>query len=307
MAKKSTETKSVFKSGFVTLIGRTNTGKSTLLNALIGSKITIVSPVPQTTRYLVRGILNLPHAQVVFIDTPGISLVKKGFGSAMNARARSAVEGVDVIYYVADVQRPPQEEEKNIMRFLGSRNQIPVIMALNKMDRGPGFMNEYMELWKEYGKNSTIIKYFIPLSALIKKNLNELVDATVELLPCGERFYPEGTTTDFPLELRAADIVREKFFQRVVQEVPYSIAVVTESVEDKPGIVVIQTTIYVNSLSQKKIVIGARGDLIKEVSIAARQEIEKVVNKKVYLELWVKVEEDWQSSQRILREIGCEE
>jgi len=304
---KNKKSRSVFRSGFVTLIGRTNTGKSTLLNALIGSKITIVSSVPQTTRYLIRGILDLPQAQVVFIDTPGISLVKKGFGSAMNARARSAVEGVDLIYYVVDVQRPPQEEERNIMRFLSAGNQIPVVMVLNKMDRGSRFMQEYMAFWKEHGQDSPVIKYFIPLSALTRKNLDELIAATVEILPRGERFYPEGTTTDFPLELRVADIVREKFFQRVVQEVPYSIAVVTESVEDKPGITVIQATIYVNSLSQKKIVIGARGDLIKEVSIASRQEIERIVNKKVYLELWVKVAEEWQSSQRILREMGCEE
>jgi GTP-binding protein Era len=291
----------------VTLIGRTNTGKSTLLNALIGRKVTIVSSIAQTTRYLVRGILDLPGAQIVFVDTPGISLVKKGFGSKMNARARSAVEGVDLIYYLADVQRPPQEEEKNILRFLGRESRIPVIMILNKMDRGTGYLDEYLRLVKEDAEASRTIKYYIPLSALTRKNLDELIQATLRLLPGGERFYPEGTTTDFPLEFRIADIVREKFFQRVTQEIPYAIAVVTENIEDKGSVIYVQVSIYVNSLSQKKIVIGSKGGLIKAVSVASREEIEPFLGKKVFLDLWVKVMADWQDSPRILRETGYEE
>lgn len=294
------------KSGFVSLLGRPNTGKSTLINTLIGEKVAIVSSIPQTTRHSVRGILHLPDAQIVFVDTPGMSLIKKGFSRALNKRARVSVSGVDVLYYVVDIHRQPQEEESAVMEFIRASG-LPTIMVLNKMDKGKGFADEYITQWQKVSGDSGAIKYFIPVSALQKTNLDALLRATIDLLPLGPRLYPEEMKTDFPVELRVAELVREKFFQRVREEIPHSLAVVTEEFLDKKAGVFIQATIYVNTYSQKKIVIGSGGSVIKEAGTEARKELENILKKKVILKLWVKVAADWQSNPRILKEIGFEE
>jgi len=307
MAKKKTEPEiQESKSGFVSLLGRPNTGKSTLVNALVGEKVAIVSSIPQTTRHSVRGILHLSDAQIVFVDTPGMSLIKKGFSRAMNKRARVAVSGVDVLYYVVDIQRPPQEEELAVMEFIRA-SRLPTIMVLNKMDKGKGSADEYITQWQKLAGDNGSIKYFIPVSALQKTNLDSLLRATIELLPLGPRLYPSEMKTDFPVALRAAEIVREKFFQRVREEIPHSLAVVTEDLVDKKSAVFIQATIYVNTFSQKKIVIGSGGAVIKEAGTEARKELEQILQEKVVLKLWVKVVPNWQSNPRILKEIGFEE
>lgn len=293
-----------FKAGFVALIGRPNVGKSTLLNAFLGSKISIVSSVPQTTRHQIRGIAHLKGAQIVFVDTPGIHRFRHKLANHLNTLARRSIEDTEVILYVVDVTRRVGPEEHKVMMAL-VRQKMPIIMVLNKIDKGKKYVNEYIETWKEIvGKREDPITYYIPVSAQNKTNLEDLTEAIVSLLPEGPPFYDPQTTTDFPLSLRTADIIREKIFEELSEELPHSIAVEVEEIEDKEKIICVFAAIYVNRDSQKQIVIGKKGAFIKKVGIAARTEIEGVMGKKVYLQLHVRVLKDWQSKPRILQELG---
>ncbi|MFA5271162.1 MAG: GTPase Era [Candidatus Omnitrophota bacterium] len=361
-----------FKSGFVAIIGRPNAGKSTMLNALLGSKISIVSPIPQTTRHRIKGILNLKNAQVVFVDTPGIHSFKDSLASQLNTVARQSIEGCDLLIYVADTSRAFGKEESDIMYFL-SKQSIKIIMVLNKIDLGKKFMGEYMECWQRILKERNIekdpITYYSPISAKTGQNIAELRDTIVESLPEQVPFYDKETSTDFPLKFRVADIVREKLFLVLKNELPHSLAVEVEAIKDmegkikekdikrtdigflkeiaekdpeedkqdaagpqdeeaeeeeterdpsdllfalsvpkgqlkKAGFIYIKVNIYVNRASQKKIVVGVGGKLLKEIGSTARQEIETIFGKKVYLQLWVQVLADWQNKPRILKELG---
>jgi len=299
-----------FKSGFISIIGRPNVGKSTLLNALIGSKVSIVSEIPQTTRFQVRGILNMENAQIVFVDTPGIHSFKKSFIQHLNTVAKKSIEGIEGILYVVDVSREPGDEEEDIMRFVASAG-LPTIMAFNKIDTGGENEEDYRKLWqtvlKETQKPDPVKKY-IRISALKGENLDELKEALLDLLPAGHPYYEKDTLTDFPLKFRISDIIREKLFYFLKKELPHSVAVEIETIEDRSenekGLIYISAIIYVNRDSQKKIIIGKGGQLLKKVGSLAREELEQIFNKKVYLELFVKVVKDWQKSPRILRELG---
>ncbi len=301
--------KQAFRSGFVAIVGRPNVGKSTLLNALLGKKISIVSSVPQTTRHQIRGILNLPRAQVVFVDTPGIHSYKKKLVTHLNVIAKKSVEGIEILLYLVDVTRPIGREEQNLMRFV-AHSRCPVVMALNKIDRGPGTLNEYIQAWQQFISREDIpdpVRYYLPVSAVTGKNLDQLVEVLVELLPEQPPFYGQEDDTDFPLTFRVADCVREKLFLKLKEELPHSVAVEVEEIEDKEKVKVVYVTIYVNRISQKKIIIGDKGRLIKEIGSEARPELEQLFNKKVYLDIKVKVVSDWQNKPRILQELGYTE
>lgn len=332
-----------FKSGFVAILGRPNVGKSTILNALIGNKISIISPVPQTTRHQIKGILNLKDGQAVFVDTPGIHSFKDNLATQLNTIAKQSVEGCDLILYVVDVSRNLGKEEAQIMDFL-TRQKIKIIMVLNKMDLGEQFSGSYIETWKKHietknVKSDPIISY-LPLSAKTGKNMEMLRDLIIDNLPNQAPFYDTHTLTDFPLKFRLADIVREKLFLNLKAELPHSLAVEVAEIKDrenekqkedseeeigddsmsyddfmaslaqpaKTGVLkcpmYIKVNIYVNRTSQKKIVIGEKGKLIKEIGIQSRLEMETLLNKRVYLDIKVEVLADWQNKPRILQELG---
>lgn len=298
----------VFKSGFVAIIGRPNVGKSTLINSLLDSKVSIVSKIPQTTRHLVRGILNLDDAQIVFVDSPGIHSFKDNLSQQLNVVAKKALLDIELILYVVDVTRAVGSEEERIIEDLLCQKKTKIVMVFNKIDISTKFINDYLNLWREKFEEKDLKEdptiCCIPLSAKTGRNLSKLIEAIKENLPLQPPFYDRETVTDFPLKFRVADIIREKLFLKLKEELPHSLAVELIDVEDKDKVTHISANIYVNRVSQKKIIIGKGGALIREIGIMSRRELEGVFNKKVYLELWVKVIADWQKKTRILKELG---
>ncbi len=297
-------------SGFVVMVGRPNVGKSTLINSLVNTKVSIVSKIPQTTRHLVRGILNLDDAQIVFVDSPGIHSFKERLAQHLNVLARKSTVDAELILYVVDVTRLPGLEEERIMEYLLSQRKLTIIMVFNKVDLGKRCVNDYMDLWKkkvkDAGKSRDPMIYYMPVSARTGKNLDVLIKVIKENLPKQFPFYDRDCVTDFPDKFRVADIIREKLCWGLKQEMPHSLAVDVVEIEDKGSLVYVGAYIYVIRTSQKKIIIGKRGIFIKNIGEMSRKEIEGIFGKKVYLDLWVKVMADWQKKARILKELGYE-
>jgi GTP-binding protein Era len=295
-----------FKSGFITILGRPNVGKSTLLNSLLGEKISIVSPVPQTTRFQLKGVLNSEEAQLVFVDTPGIHLFKEKFSYHLNKLSLASLREIDLILYIVDVSRPPAQEENKIVDIV-VRQKNKVIMVLNKNDLGKKYLNNYIELWQKKIENIQTpdpLIYYIPVSAKTGRNIEKLKNVLLELTPKGHPFYDKDTPTDFPAKYRAADIIREKLFLKTKQEIPHSIAVEVKEIEEKERSIYCLAHIYIQRDSQKKIIIGKKGNMLKEVGRESRLDLENIYKKKVYLDLWVKTEKDWQNNRRILQDLG---
>jgi len=296
--------------GFVTLMGRPNVGKSTLINTLLREKVSIVSSVPQTTRFRIRGILTTDSFQIVFVDTPGLHLFKDSLASYLNNIAKKGIEDTDVILYLVDVTRSVGKEELEIMKFLLECSCSPIIMGLNKIDLGYDFLNQYIKIWEELveeNKKVNPVKFYIPISAKTGKNLDRLINTLVDFLPQQEfLFYPQKETTDFPLSFRISEVIREKLLHSLKEELPHQCAVVVDEVREKEKITYIHAYIYVNRVSQKKIIIGKDASFIKKIGIQARTDLENLLKKKVYLELDVKVIKDWQKKIRILKELGYE-
>ncbi|OQX82037.1 MAG: GTPase Era [Candidatus Omnitrophica bacterium 4484_70.1] len=296
--------------GFVTLMGRPNVGKSTLINTLLREKVSIVSSVPQTTRFRIRGILTTDSFQIVFVDTPGLHLFKDSLASYLNNIAKKGIEDTDVILYLVDVTRSVGKEEMEIMKFLLKCSCSPIIMGLNKIDLGYDFLNQYIKIWEELveeNKKVNPVKFYIPISAKTGKNLDRLINTLVDFLPQQEfLFYPQKETTDFPLNFRISEVIREKLLYSLKEEIPHQCAVVVDEVREKEKITYIHAYIYVNRVSQKKIIIGKDASFIKKIGVEARADLESLLRKKVYLELEVKVIKDWQKKIRILKELGYE-
>jgi GTP-binding protein Era len=249
----------------------------------------------------------MENAQVVFVDTPGMHLVKKELVCTLNEVAKSSLADVELILYMVDVSRRVGEEELSIMRYLlNPRNKI--IMVFNKIDLGSKYLSHYMETWQQLLKKKGLLEdpvcYYIPVSAVTQKNLDKLKQSILASLPEQPAFYEPGTVTDFPLKFRIADIIREKLFLHLKEELPHNVAVVIDEMRDKKDIFRLKATIHVNSASQKAIVIGRGGEFIKNTGIAARRDLESILGKQVYLELKVDALKDWQKSPRILRELG---
>jgi len=265
-----------FKSGFVTILGRPNAGKSTLLNALIDNKVSIISPIPQTTRHQIKGILNLENAQIVFVDTPGIHSFEDKLAAHLNTVAKRAIEGCDLIIYVVDMSRRPGKEEQELMRII-SNQKIKTIMVLNKIDLGLKHFNAYIDLWTQRvkGKKNPLV-YYIPLSAKTGQDVDKLRDALIDNLPEAHPYYETNSLTDFPIKFRVADIIREKLFLQLNRELPHSIAVEIEEINNKKKIVSIRAIIYVKRNSQKRIVIGKSGEVLKEVGWNKKKAAEKL-------------------------------
>ncbi|PMP97987.1 MAG: GTPase Era, partial [Thermodesulfobacterium geofontis] len=268
------------RSGFVGIIGLPNVGKSTLLNQLLGTKVSIVSPKPQTTRFNIRGILTKNNFQIVFVDTPGIHEAKDLFNQMMVKEALNALQEVDIILWVMDVTHRIPEEER-ILDLIKSANK-PTILALNKID-----LIKKQELLPiiDYFSKLHDFKAIVPVSALKNDGLDRLLDEIVKLLPEGPFYYNPNQVTDLPLSLLIAEIIREKIFMHTYQEVPYSTAVKVEEIREdlEKNLLYIQATIFIERDSQKGIIIGKGGRMLKKIGTLAREELEFLLGKKIYL------------------------
>ncbi|MFY9493778.1 MAG: GTPase Era [Limnochordia bacterium] len=292
-----------YKSGFAAVVGRPNVGKSTLLNALLGFKVSIVSNKPQTTRNTVQCVLTRPHAQVVFLDTPGLHKPLHKLGEYIVKSAFRALEDIDVVIWLVEMGSWTAADE-HILRELAPVEQ-PVILAVNKMDRiDPA---EYDAFLREVAAKRDFAAV-IPISAQEGTNLDQLEEAIIERLEDGPQYYPEDWVTDQPERILVAEFIREELLVRTEEEIPHSIAVDVDQIEEdeERNLIRIRATIYVERDSQKGIVIGKGGRMLKEVGISAREQIERLLNTQVYLDLWVKVKKDWRNKPGALREFGYE-
>lgn len=288
------------KSGFVNIVGKPNAGKSTLMNALIGERLSIITPKAQTTRHRILGILNTDEFQIVFSDTPGIVDPAYKLHYNMMKFVRVALSDADVVLYIADIGEPAQHNEftEKIAKM-----ECPVVLALNKIDTAdmPKVMAK-VEEWKAIIPNAEVLA----ISALEKAGTDGLLKHLVSLLPEGEPYYAKDALTDRTERFFVSEIIREKIFLNYQQEIPYSCEVEIESYDESPTIVRIKAVIVVERESQKGIVIGHQGKMLKKVGTAARIAIEEFIGQKVFLELLVKIGEDWRNNERFLKQHGYE-
>lgn len=293
------------KCGFVTLAGRANVGKSMLINAIVGHKVSIVSKVPQTTRLRLRAVLNEDRGQIVFVDRPGFYLAKEKIAKILSRTACDIKEDADVIIYVVDLQRAPGREEKEIAQVIKTIDK-PAILVLNKRDLGEGYASDYIEFWKKIPpQGEGNVKYYLPVSALEKKGIVELVNLLFELLPQQPLFYPRDLVADLPEKLAVSEIIREKIFILVREEIPHCVAVLTEDIIHRSsGLVYISAAIFVQRCGQKAIIIGKKADNLKKIGRLSRIELEELFKKKVYLDISVKVKADWPQDMQFLKQLG---
>lgn len=292
-----------YRSGFVAMMGKPNVGKSTLINALMGQKIAAVSPRPQTTRKRQLGILSLENAQIIFIDTPGIHLARHKLGEYMNQEAIDTLEECDLILFMVDASQPPGEEDRIITNSINEiKNLPPVIMLLNKIDRvDDGEIDEVQAKFLSLRPQS----HLILISATRGDNLDKLLKKIIENLPEGPSFYPQEQITDLYEREVAADLIREASLVILRDEVPHSIAVrIDQFTERGDHGAYIEATIFVERESQKGIVIGKGGKMLKRIGTAARLEIEAMSGRKIFLQLRVKVRKNWRNDKNVLRWFG---
>jgi GTP-binding protein Era len=298
------ETNTSFKSGYASIIGAPNVGKSTLLNAIIGEKISITSPKPQTTRNRIAGIYNDERCQIIFVDTPGIHESKDLFNEILVSTALAATNDVDVLCFMVEPVNPPGKLDQYILEKVIRQTTTPVILVINKIDTVPN-KNVLLPIIDFY-RNQHDFHAIIPVSALLGDGVRELVDAIVEILPEGPRYFPEDHITDLSERFIVAELIREQIFHLTHDEVPYSVHVSIERFKDDPekNITIIDATIHVEKDSQKGIIIGKGGRMLKEIGRLSRMSIEKFLGRKVYLQLYVRVQEKWRRNRRVLAEWG---
>ena len=291
------------KSGFVSFVGRPNAGKSTLLNRIIGSKLAIVSDKPQTTRTRILGVKNYPDAQVVFLDTPGIHRPLHRMNVQMVDSALDTMRTVDVLGLVVDAVEPTGKGDRFVLDLV-KEVKVPVFLILNKIDLMK--KSRLLPVMERYGLEGTFAE-IIPVSAASWDNVDQLEQAILKRLPEGERLYPEDYLTDQPERIMAAEIVREKLLQLTHDEIPFSSAVVVDRFEEPVSpstLLKLYCTIVVDRDSQKPIIIGKGGAMIKRIGTAAREELERFFSTKVFLDLHVRVKSEWREDDRVLSEIG---
>jgi GTP-binding protein Era len=293
--------KSGFRSGFAAIIGKPNVGKSTLLNRLIAEKIAAISSRPQTTRNQIRGICHLADGQIVFLDTPGIHQSEAKFNRCMVRASTNAFSEADVILFLLDAEEGFRPEDEFVFKAL-ARAKPPVILVINKIDRiAKGGILVLIDAMRKKERFAEIV----PISALSGDGINQLKSLTLKYLPLGPEYYPEGMSTDSPEQFIVGEMIREKVFRLTHKELPYSVAVEVEGMaEGEKGVLVIDAVIYTEKPSQKKILIGEKGDMLKKIGTTAREEIEKRFGVKVYLTLFIKVKKNWRTDDRCLKEFG---
>lgn len=293
-----------FYSGFAALVGRPNVGKSTLMNALLGEKISIVSSHAQTTRNKITGVWNGDNSQVVFLDTPGMHKPQSKLGEAIRQSTIDALDEVDLIVFLCACDDPLGAGDRYILSLLKDR-KVPVILALSKTDLIP--KDAVLKKIVQYSKIYNFAE-IIPLSAKTGENLDELMKCIVKYLPEGPKYFPDDMVTDQPERNIVQEVVREKLLIRTRDEVPHAIGVYTEEFSEREnGKVYIRCTIYVERESQKRIIIGKKGSVLKAAGQEAREEIQNLIGAPVFLDLWVKVAKDWKNKDYILRELGYKE
>jgi GTP-binding protein Era len=295
-----------FHSGFACILGRPNAGKSTLLNALVGEKIAIISPKPQTTRNRILGIINVPEkkgheaGQVVLIDTPGVHRPDSSLGRKMMSEVHEALQGCQLILLIVDAKRKWTDEDAFVLDLI-KRSGTPVFLLLNKID----LLADKRDLLPLIAQFQPLhdFKEIIPISALKKKGLDELLQHIVRALPKGPRYFPEDQITDQPLRFMVAEAIREHVLFQTREEVPHAVSIMVDQYEEGERLTRIAATIYCDRPSQKAILVGKGGQMLKKIGTAARMDIEKIVRTRVYLELFVKVQPGWRESRHFVEEL----
>jgi len=290
----------MFKSGFIAIIGRPNSGKSTLLNSLFKQKLAIISKKPQTTRNAIRGILTSDDYQMIFIDTPGIHKPHHKLGQNMNKTAYANAKGVDLIYLIVDATLPFGSGDEYVLEKLPEFNE-PTFLVINKIDKISKV--QLIQLIEDY-QHRYNFKEIVPISALQFENLDKLLELTLENLHEGVKYYPAKQVVEYPEQFIISEIIREKVLDNTEQEIPHSVAVVIEQIKKRRDTLHINSMILVERDSQKGIIIGKKGDMIKRIGQAAREELELILGNKIYLELFVRVEKDWRNKQNKLQQLG---
>ena len=291
------------KSGFIGLVGRPNVGKSTLLNAIIGRKVAITSDKPQTTRNIIQGIRTDDDSQMVFVDTPGIHKPKNKLGRILNKQTYFSLEDVDVILYLIDITEPLGKGDMFVIDLFKNAT-VPVILVINKIDKMS--KEEILKKIDEY-KDLYNFDEIVPVSAKKMDNIDRLIRVLKTKLTDNIKYYEDDMWTDKPINFLVSELIREKILELTFEEVPHSVSVVTDSMEYNNNAVNIKATIIVDRENLKKILVGKNGTMIKEIGIKAREEIEPLLNKNVYLELFVKVIPRWRDREKFLNEIGYRE
>jgi len=314
---EATPTEAVRKAAVVGVVGRTNAGKSTVVNRLVGEKVSIVSPVEQTTRNTIRGIVEDPRGQLVLLDTPGLHKAVGPLGKLLNGMARASSAGVDILLVVFDAAHEPQLEDDGWMRRVAKEAPAKCVFALNKCDRSPFYETMFKELWKqvreevaakeEAGEPRSVVAEptWVTCCGIKNSGCDALMDALFAQAEVGPALFPDDIVTDYPRKLAIADVIREKLLQRLHDEVPHEVGVVVADIDEKrKGTWNVAVTIYVNRPSQKGIVIGPGARLLKEVRVCSEPELSDMFGVRVHLELWVKVVPNWMKNNRILAEMG---
>jgi GTP-binding protein Era len=292
-----------YKSGFVAVIGRPNVGKSTLVNTAVGQKVAIVSPKPQTTRSRILGILTREDAQIIFVDTPGLHRPRHKLGQAMVATATATIPDADVVLFVVDVSVLPAAEDREIASLIGDRASASVILVLNKMDLLPA--DKVKSHTEAYWELAPYHRDWMMTTATTGQNLDKLVALILSSLPEGPPYYPGDQITDQTERDIAAELVREQVLRLTRQEIPHAVAVVVDEFKEREtGKVYVSAGICVEKDSQKGIVIGRGGQMVRQIGVAARKEIERMVGGEVYLDLRVRVRERWRQSEREVKRLG---
>ncbi len=298
-AQEENKEKKTGRAGFVTIIGRPNAGKSTLLNHFVGQKVAIVTSKPQTTRNRIQGIVTRPEGQIVFIDTPGLHDAKSALNRQMMREVSAALEGIDVLLMVIDAtETMPHADQMLLDR--AKRYESKTILALNKIDKIP--KPKLLPLLEAFAKAFPFAA-LVPISALTGSGCDELLAELFKQLPLNEHFFPDDQITDQPERFLAAEIVREKAIRLTYHEVPHALAVFVDKFEETPKILRIEMTLHVERDSQKKILIGRKGEMLKKIGTEARKELEAILDAKIYLGLFVKVVEGWRDNPTKVREI----
>ncbi|MGO9401967.1 MAG: GTPase Era [Terriglobales bacterium] len=299
-----------FHSGFVCILGRPNAGKSTLLNALVGEKLAIISPKPQTTRNRILGIINVPKqkasqkereaGQIMLIDTPGVHRSGSSLGRKMMSEVREALEGCELVLMIVDAKRKWDRDDAFVLD-LAKKAGTPVFLLLNKID----LLTDKSKLLPLMAQFQTLydFKEIIPISALKKKGLDQLLSCVLKALPNGPRYFPEDQITDQPMRFMAAELIREHVLMQTHEEVPHAVSVLIEQFEESPRLTRIAAVIYCERYGQKAILLGKGGQMLKKIGTAARLDIEKMVGTKVFLELFVKIKAGWRDSRAFVEEL----
>ncbi|MEK7221687.1 MAG: GTPase Era [Nitrospirota bacterium] len=289
-----------YRSGFVALVGRPNVGKSTLLNRILGEKVAIISDKPQTTRTRILGVKHLPGAQMVFLDTPGIHKPKFELNKRMVEVALHVLDEVDLVFFMVEATEPPGHGDRFVLERLKERD-VPVVLVVNKVDLVKKL--RLLPLIDEYSRMHGFAD-IVPVSAKTGDGVEHLLELALARMPEGPAYFSEDVVTDQPMRVLAAEIIREKLLQKTRDELPFAIAVGIDSFKEEGRMARISATIYVEKDSQKAIVIGKHGQILKDVGTYARIDMENLFGMKVFLELWVKVKASWRQDERMLVELG---